>query len=285
MPRRTSEPISRRQRPSKPALSHAGIVRTAVELMQAEGLQRVTMRRLAQELDTGPASLYVYVADTAELHAAILETLLGEVDLKPAAELGAPVAAPDTNPASAPDTAPNADPDSAPDSAPASALASALASAPAPDADPDSRLVRVLASYTEVLFANPGLARSAMVARPSGPNYLALVEAVLQLLHEGGTPDAQAAWGVDVLLQVATATAAEQSTRAGDPAAEDEEATLVGTLRSAPAEQFPRITAVGEEIYSGTPQQRLDWTFRALIHGVRSTPRGPATPHDLVADA
>jgi AcrR family transcriptional regulator len=239
MPRRTSEPISRRQRPSKPALSRAGIVRTAVELMQAEGLQRVTMRRLAQELDTGPASLYVYVADTAELHAAILETLLGEVDLEPATELG----------------------------------------------DPDTRLARVLASYTEVLFANPGLARSAMVARPSGPNYLALVETVLRLLNEGGTPDTQAAWGVDVLLQVATATAAEQSTRADDPAAEDEEAALVGTLRSAPAERFPRIAAVGEEIFSGTPQQRLDWTFRALIHGVRSTPRGPATPRDLVADA
>ncbi|MFI5772078.1 hypothetical protein ACIA74_26820 [Streptomyces sp. NPDC051658] len=34
-----------------------------------------------------------------------------------------------------------------------------------------------------------------------------MVEAVLALLHEGHVPDAQAAWGVDVLLQVATATA------------------------------------------------------------------------------
>ena len=45
--------------------------------MQAEGLDRVTMRRLAQELDTGAASLYVYVRNTAELHAAMLEELLG----------------------------------------------------------------------------------------------------------------------------------------------------------------------------------------------------------------
>jgi AcrR family transcriptional regulator len=237
MPRRTSDPISRRERPSKPALSHAGIVRTAVEIMQAEGLQRVTMRRLAKELDTGPASLYVYVADTAELHAAILETLLGEVDLEPASEQGG--------------------------------------------ADPDTRLAQVLASYTEVLFANPSLARSAMVARPSGPNYLALVEAVLRLLREGGTPDMQAAWGVDVLLQVATATAAEHSTRAADPAAEGEDAALIGVLRSAPAEQYPRIAAIGEELFTGTHHQRLEWTFRALIHGVRSTPRGPATAHGL----
>ncbi|KOG86502.1 TetR family transcriptional regulator, partial [Streptomyces varsoviensis] len=50
-------------------------------IMRAEGLEKVTMRRLAQELDTGPASLYVYVANTAELHAAVLDALLGEVDL------------------------------------------------------------------------------------------------------------------------------------------------------------------------------------------------------------
>ena len=51
--------------------------------MRAEGLERVTMRRLAQELDTGAASLYVYVRNTAELHAAMLEELLGQIDLSP----------------------------------------------------------------------------------------------------------------------------------------------------------------------------------------------------------
>src|SRR5580698_9630319 len=75
---------SRRERPAKPALTRAGIVAAAVDIMQAEGLDRVTMRRLAQELDTGPASLYVYVRNTAELHAAVLDQLLGEVDLGPA---------------------------------------------------------------------------------------------------------------------------------------------------------------------------------------------------------
>src|ERR1700756_699591 len=75
------EPISRRDRPAKPALSRRWIVDTAVRIMRAEGLGKVTMRRLAQELETGPASLYVYIANTAELHAAVLDSLLGEVDL------------------------------------------------------------------------------------------------------------------------------------------------------------------------------------------------------------
>jgi AcrR family transcriptional regulator len=69
-------------------LTRDGIVATAVELVRAEGLGRVTMRRLAQELDTGAASLYVYVRNTAELHAAVLDELLGAVDLGPVTASG-----------------------------------------------------------------------------------------------------------------------------------------------------------------------------------------------------
>ena len=83
MAAKTRPVISRRERPAKPALTREGIVAIAVKVMRAEGLDRVTMRRLAQELDTGPASLYVYLANTAELHAAMLEQLLGQVDLSP----------------------------------------------------------------------------------------------------------------------------------------------------------------------------------------------------------
>jgi len=75
---------NRRERPAKPALTRAGIVATALAVMRAEGMDKVTMRRLAKELDTGPASLYVYVTDTEELHAAMLDELLAQVDLDPA---------------------------------------------------------------------------------------------------------------------------------------------------------------------------------------------------------
>lgn len=67
---------SRRERPSKRALSLEWIVAETVTIMEAEGLDKVTMRRVAQALDTGPASLYVYVANTAELHAAVLDSLI-----------------------------------------------------------------------------------------------------------------------------------------------------------------------------------------------------------------
>lgn len=225
----TPAPRSRRERPAKPALTYEGIVATAVRLMRSEGLQRVTMRRLAQELDTGPASLYVYVANTAALHAAILEDLLGAVDLGPVGAIG----------------------------------------------DWRERLAAVLGSYTRVLFEYPSLAHSALVARPSGPNYLALVEAVLALLHEGEVPDAQAAWGVDILLQVATATAAEHSTRDGDLAADDEHHALVQALRNVSTQTHPRIAALSADLVSGTPEQRLAWIFRAVINGAKATARQP----------
>ncbi|MFE4640194.1 TetR/AcrR family transcriptional regulator [Streptomyces sp. NPDC056730] len=243
---RTPAPRSRRERPAKPALTYEGIVATAVRLMESEGLQRVTMRRLAQELDTGPASLYVYVANTAELHAAILEELLGAVDLSPAAGKGA-----------------------------AGEGGSESGSKREGEGEGDWReqLARLLGSYTHVLFAHPSLAHSALIARPSGPNYLALVEAVLALLHEGGVPDAQAAWGVDVLLQVATANAAEHSTRDRTAGAEAEHHALVAALRDASPGTHPRIAALGGDLTSGAPEQRLAWTFRMVINGTATTPR------------
>ncbi|QBD75138.1 TetR/AcrR family transcriptional regulator [Ktedonosporobacter rubrisoli] len=75
----TSAPRSRRERPAKPALTRQGIIDAALTILREEGLHKVTMRRIAEALDTGPASLYVYVRDTADLHVQILDALLAEV--------------------------------------------------------------------------------------------------------------------------------------------------------------------------------------------------------------
>ena len=69
-------PDSRRERPAKPPLTREGIVAEALSLLRAGGLAKVTMRRIAEALDTGAASLYVYVRDTEDLHAQVLDALL-----------------------------------------------------------------------------------------------------------------------------------------------------------------------------------------------------------------
>jgi AcrR family transcriptional regulator len=227
---------SRRERPAKPALSRSGIVAAALAVMRAEGLDRVTMRRLAAELDTGAASLYVYVRNTAELHAAMLEELLGQIDLSPV-------------------------------------TASASAD------DWQDRLVAVLASYTAILVEHPGLAQSALVTRPSGPAYFGLADGILALLEAGGIPGRRAAWALDLLLHVATATAVEHGIRERAIDAKDEEEALAAALRDAPADRFPHIAAIGAaELMSGPG--RLDWGFRVLINGVIDTPR-PETETSL----
>ena len=70
---------SRRERPAKPALNREGIIECALKILHAEGLDKVTMRRIAAELDTGAASLYVYIQNTEDLHAQILDALLASV--------------------------------------------------------------------------------------------------------------------------------------------------------------------------------------------------------------
>lgn len=55
------------------------MVKAALGILKKEGLEKVTMRRIAAALETGPASLYVYVRDTRDLHAQLLDALV--VDL------------------------------------------------------------------------------------------------------------------------------------------------------------------------------------------------------------
>jgi len=193
------------------------------------------MRRLAGELDTGPASLYVYFRNAAELRAAVLDELLVEVDLSPVTAEG----------------------------------------------DWRGRLNTVLGSYVAVLMKYPPLARSALLTRPSpsGPRYLDLVEALLALLHQGGVDDQRAAWAVDLLLQVATATGVEQATQRENRDDESGWDALVDAIDQADATRYPRVHALGPELLSGTSEARFTWGLSVLTGGVLTAPR---TDSDIV---
>jgi AcrR family transcriptional regulator len=79
-----SAPRSRstRDRPAKSPLSEAAILDVALRIVREEGLDAVTMRRLATELDTGPASLYVYYSGRDALLNAMLDRVAGKVPLE-----------------------------------------------------------------------------------------------------------------------------------------------------------------------------------------------------------
>ncbi|MFC9130449.1 TetR/AcrR family transcriptional regulator [Streptomyces sp. NPDC057099] len=81
------EPVTVWERPERgargpaPERSRAQITAAAVELADAEGLAAVSMRQVAAKLDTGPASLYRYLADRNELLDLMTDAVAGEIDL------------------------------------------------------------------------------------------------------------------------------------------------------------------------------------------------------------
>ena len=60
------------------ALSRDKIVDAALRLMEREGLQGVSMRKLAQELDAGAATLYWHVGDKEQLLGLMLDRIVGQ---------------------------------------------------------------------------------------------------------------------------------------------------------------------------------------------------------------
>jgi len=56
-------------------------VRAALIVLDDEGFDAVTMRRIAQELETGPASLYAHVANKDELAELMLDAVLADIEV------------------------------------------------------------------------------------------------------------------------------------------------------------------------------------------------------------
>lgn len=212
---------SRRERPAKPALTRQGIIDAALAILNEDGLSKVTMRRIATALDTGHASLYVYVRDVEDLHAQILDALL----------------------------------------------------APVVDAAPVAgtwrdRVKALLAGYIQVLQARPEIARMALSTQPSGPNYMALVETILARLHEGGATDRAAAWGVDLLLLLPTASAVEHTTPKPSKHATGDLGAIAAAITAADPDRTPHIVRLGDELISGDGSSRFNWAIDVLLDGI-----------------
>lgn len=72
----------RRPKPPRPAkipLTREQIVRTALRIVQAEGIDGVSMRRVAAEFETGPSSLYAHVTNKDELLQLMFDEMCGMV--------------------------------------------------------------------------------------------------------------------------------------------------------------------------------------------------------------
>jgi AcrR family transcriptional regulator len=215
-------PVSRRTRPAKAALSRDAIVQAALAILEKEGVDGLSLRRVAAALDTGPASLYVYFTNLSDLHAEMLDAALADVAL--------------------PQTRKRLWRD---------------------------RLKALLTSYMQVLYSKSGLAQLALTQIASGPNALRIVEAMLELLSEGGVLQTRAALAVDALLLHVTAVAAEHSNWR-DKGHDLERAKKA--LDELSVAEFPFLCAAREQFFASSPKGRFFWVLDVIIDGVLASP-------------
>jgi AcrR family transcriptional regulator len=74
-------PPERTRRRGREPITREAIVETALRLLDKDGLDELSMRRLADELDTGPASLYWHVGSKDGLLELIFDRVIGEIEL------------------------------------------------------------------------------------------------------------------------------------------------------------------------------------------------------------
>jgi AcrR family transcriptional regulator len=70
--------VTKARAPRREPLTQERIVEVALELLRNEGYEAVTMRRLALELGTGPASLYAHVENRRELDQLIVDRVVDD---------------------------------------------------------------------------------------------------------------------------------------------------------------------------------------------------------------
>ncbi len=79
MSNRPHVPARPRLRDGKAPLSRDAVVSAARDCLREEGPAGLTMRKVAARLETGPASLYVYVSNLRELQVAVIDSIAAEV--------------------------------------------------------------------------------------------------------------------------------------------------------------------------------------------------------------
>ncbi|WP_147397502.1 TetR/AcrR family transcriptional regulator [Amycolatopsis panacis] len=81
MPESRPHPALSRKRAPRGTLDRVRVLLAATAIMAEEGMEAVTIRRIADELDVRPMALYTYFRSKDEVFAGIYTRLLAEIDL------------------------------------------------------------------------------------------------------------------------------------------------------------------------------------------------------------
>lgn len=206
-------------------LSQDVIVDAALKILDAEGLDAVSMRRVADVLGTGAASLYQHVLGKDELLELAFDRVAAEIAM------------------------------------------------PEPDAARWAEQVReVMTSTWNALRAHPGIAAVSIARIPTGPNALAVSDALVGILRAGGLAPTTCAWAVDNLFKYVTADAFEESVHLarGEPGELEYYEQIRDYFLSLPPGRFPHITALGEALFDGDAVDRFAFGLDLMIRGLQT---------------
>ncbi|HVO37854.1 MAG TPA: TetR/AcrR family transcriptional regulator C-terminal domain-containing protein [Spirochaetia bacterium] len=89
--RRRQKPRGRPVRDSSAALTREKIVTAALQILDRDGLAALSMRRLGSLLGVDPMAIYYHLPNKAALYDAIVEAVMSEIPLAPAAQEGPPI--------------------------------------------------------------------------------------------------------------------------------------------------------------------------------------------------
>ena len=133
--------------------------------------------------------------------------------------------------------------------------------------------VRVLArSLRAVLEDHPGIAALLKTRDPLSPHSLELAEAFLMALNEAGLPARQTAQAYSLVYDYTLGFALSDRTtvneqRVQDPATRRQ---LHAFFRSLPADRFPALAVLGEQVWAGNRDQRFTAGLDTLLAGLQA---------------
>ncbi|MFA1547859.1 TetR/AcrR family transcriptional regulator [Actinomadura chokoriensis] len=215
----------REEHAAAPRLDRAEIVRAALDLLDRDGFDAFSMRRLAVELEVKSPSLYWHVRSKDELFDLLIDTVIGKCPL-PAADEG------------------------------------------------DSwqrRLSSLGMDLRQVLLSHPAATRLLPGRLPFGPNGLRLADRVIGLLRRSGFDDRMASYGYLVLVFYVIGFAV-QEIAFGKGAANGARLAEVGRyLGGLPADRYPDLVAVADELLAPRLTDRFEFGLQSLIDGLVKT--------------
>ena len=224
--------VSRRPKaaPRRSGLSVDSIVAAAITVLDESGVVGLSMRRVADQLGTGAASLYAYVSGKEELLELVFDELIGQV--------------------------------------------------PLPEPDPRrwrEQIHESLGNLLEILTAHRDAALAGLGRIPTSPKALAGADSLTALLRAGGLSDPTVALGLDQLLLYVCACAFEHGLfeHSGMTQSEIDRyfADIDDFYSALPAERFPVLASIGEEMAKYDGEARFRFGLDVLIAGLEAVDR------------